>query len=141
MRLTRSTWEKRDQYGPEFTLVSDWLATNGIDELIPENPVIEVNNTEQHIIYRAFQFIDGRRGYDLSALKTGYTDILIEDRTVPLIVPLTVEVRDAFQYLEDHGGDVHATLVERTGPTAWSTRRDGYADDTNRILAQNHTGS
>ncbi len=136
MQLTRSTCPQRNQYGPAFKLVCDWLATNGIDEVVPEQPTFEVNNTERHIIYRAFQFIDGQRGHDLGKLRTGHFDILVEDRVVPLVEPLSPTVRDAFQRLEDEGGRLRATLIEIHHRTSRSTRDNGFADRVERVLAQ-----
>lgn len=120
-------------------IVDDWLASNGIDELMPEKPTIEVDNTHKRIIYRAFKFEDDDRGHDPGKLFVSHSDVLVEDRVMPLLASLTPIVRDAFQQLEDVDDMYRATLVEVTNGAAWSTKGNGFADRDNRMFAEKTT--
>jgi hypothetical protein len=119
-----------------MAIVEDWLAANSIDEMIPEKPTVEVDNTLKRIIYRAFKFEDDERGHEAAKLLVGHSYALIEDRIVPLLAPLTPIVRDAFQELEDGEERSRITLVEVTGRSSRSTKNNSFADRANRFLAK-----
>lgn len=98
---------------PEFATVCDWLAANGIDEWLPEDPTFVVQDEHvKRIVYRGFQFDGDERGYDLDKISAGYVQVLHEDRSVPLLAPVTDAVRAAFDVLENSDPKHQAFLVE-----------------------------
>lgn len=78
-----------------YAAAYDWLAANGIDEWLPEGGTIKVKGGR--ITYTAFQFEGGRRGYDGADIVVKGDVAATEQRTVPLVVPLTDKVRAAFR--------------------------------------------
>lgn len=82
---------------PDKVLALKWLAANGIKELLPEKPWFIVE--DDRIFYSALKFIDDERSLDVTKLAFSYVDILREDRAVPVVTPLTDEVRAAFRAL------------------------------------------
>lgn len=143
----KSTCPHRDD-SPEFATVCDWLAANGIDELIPEDPTFMV--IDDRIVYRAFQFKDGQRGHDPAMLADAHLRLLEEDRTVPLQSPVTDEVRAAFDALESRESSQYRSfLVEiANGGTCGDNvakadayrRRLGHDDSTPRIQLLSNSG-
>lgn len=120
--LTRSNSPIRDK-SADMALVCDWLATNGIDELAPEQPTFLVRDDQ--IIYRAFKFADNQRGYNAATLLDGHVTLLEEDRIVPLLAPVTDDVRAAFERLETIGREC-AYLVEVYNGGTRSDKMDAY---------------
>lgn len=110
MSTITTSIEKCRTETPELGTVLDWLAANNIDEIIPEQPTFVVD--DRHIFYRAFQFRDGKRSYDPADIVDNYVDVMIEDRQVPLVVPLTDEVREAFRVLGEGDKPCAVSLVE-----------------------------
>jgi hypothetical protein len=112
---------------PEVTVVSDWLAANGIDELLPDQPTFVVGHGR--IIYGGFKFEDDERGYDTDKiLSDGIATVLREDRIVPLVSELTDEVRAAFAALEDRD-KWRCFLLERGSYGGWDSRKvDDYRE-------------
>jgi hypothetical protein len=96
-------------------IVYDWLAANGVDEWIPERPTFTVDAGT--LTYSAWRWqVDrgGRslRGWDVGNVElAGAYDIAREDRTVPLVSPLTERVRKAMSA----GGVVLVERAERRG--------------------------
>lgn len=78
-----------------YVAAYDWLAANGIDEWLPAHAAITVRRGQ--ITYTGFQFENGRRGYDASAILVRGDDAVTEERTVPLVVSLTDKARAAFR--------------------------------------------
>lgn len=127
---------KRDS--AEYLVVRDWLAANGIDEFLPEDPTFMV--IDDQIVYRGFQFKNDRRGHDPEMLAEAYLRILEEDRTVPLAVPLADAVRAAFDALETREAcEQRCFLIEvvKGGTDARKAeayrRRLGLNDRTRRV--------
>lgn len=87
-----------------------WLRANGIDELIPADLIVVVD--DDTIVYRAFQFEDGQRGHDASKIADKVFTLMIEDRRVPLVVPPSDEVRAAFAALENVDTSDRSMLLE-----------------------------
>lgn len=79
-----------DLHPPELNEIRDWLVANGIDEWLPEDPVITVAGDQ--IMYTAFQFT-GERGWDPGNLAVHANGVHTEIRTVPLLVPPTDRIR------------------------------------------------
>lgn len=74
-----------------YAEVYDWLAANGIDEWLPENPTVTIAG--DRLTYTAFRF-RGERGWDVEKIVFNpETGMLTEDRTVPLVVPPTDRIR------------------------------------------------
>jgi hypothetical protein len=69
---------------PHFRILYDWLAANGIDEWIPEDPLIQVVGGE--IRYQSFVW-DGARGWDIDSIVVDDYGPLFEERRVPLVRP------------------------------------------------------
>lgn len=82
-------------FSPPFKAANDWLEANGVSEWIPENPTISVVGDQ--LTYTAFRFEGDRRGFDTKAIVVIGLDVATEDRTVPLRLPLTDVVREAFR--------------------------------------------
>jgi hypothetical protein len=99
------------EHSPEFATVVDWLAGNGIDEWVPREPTFTVAGDE--ITYTAYVYEDDQRGWDASKMAVGRDfDVLTEERTVPLRVPPTEQVRAAFAALADGDEAYRAALHE-----------------------------
>lgn len=120
--LVRSNSPIRDK-SADVALVCDWLATNGIDEFLPGQPTFMVRDDQ--IIYQAFKFKNDRRGYDPADLIDGHVSLLEEDRIVPLLAPVTDDVRAAFECLEAAGREC-AYLVEVYNGGTLVDKMDAY---------------
>ncbi len=108
--------------------VMDWLAANGIDELIPEQPTFLVQDEPfvKRIVYRAFKFDGDERGYDMGKISEGYLRLLEGDRSVPLTAPLTGEVRAAFDELETAPADQRCFLLEVRNGSCYADKANAY---------------
>ncbi len=81
-RVTRP----KDWGDPNIRLCYDWLAANGVDEMLPEDPRICIDQDSGTISYTAFGW-DGPRGWDAANIGiTATHDVRTERRTVPLVV-------------------------------------------------------
>ena len=111
-------------------VVMDWLAANGIDELIPHQPTFLVQDEPmvKRIVYRSFKFDDDQRGYDIQKVSEGYLRLLEEDREVPLVAPLTSEVRAAFEELETAPDDQRSFLLEVVNGSCYSAKAKAYRE-------------
>lgn len=71
---------------PCHRIAYDWLARNGVDEWLPENPTITIEDGS--LTYTSYRW-SGPRGWDVENIER--TDdkagLMAEDRTVPLVVP------------------------------------------------------
>lgn len=136
MIAVKSRCPHRD-HSPEFAIVCDWLAANGIDEWLPEQPTFLVQDEpfKKRIIYRGWKF-DGERGYDVNSIAEGYARLLEEDRIVPLLEPVTDEVRAAFRVLETvDATEGQAFLVEAGDAASMEAhrRRMGLPERSSRM--------
>lgn len=79
----------RDQ---PFAAVYDWFAANGVNEWLPESPVIEVSGDS--ITYTAFVWERGaRRGWNFDDVRLDADgSAVLERRTVPLRVAPSPQV-------------------------------------------------
>ncbi len=79
----------------DAVVLYSWLAENGVDEWLPEKPRIAVGAGQ--LTYTAYVWLDGKRGWDGDFIaRSGLgADVVVatEDRVVPLLVPLTDQVR------------------------------------------------
>lgn len=93
---------KPDFAGP-YKVAADWLAANGIDELIPRNPEITITlhpDGTGTITHSAYRWI-GERGWDDNAVDwDGSVDPDGDTHTVPLVVMPSEEVRRALDFTE-----------------------------------------
>lgn len=81
----------RRKMDPPFNVTYDWLAENGVDEDLPDRPVLVIDYEARTLTYTSWQWA-GPRGWDHANLpRDGQT----EARTVTLNAELTTEVREA----------------------------------------------
>lgn len=76
-------------------LVYDWLAENGVNEWLPENPRIVVAG--QQIVFTAFVWVKGPAGWDHEHM---HPDMDTITRTVPLLKPPPPAVVEVLVELE-----------------------------------------
>lgn len=77
---------RRPHMEAHFAAGYDWLAANGVNEWLPEQPVIEIDRPAGTLRYTAYQW-SGPRGWDAEHLRLIGDDVAREWRTVPLVVP------------------------------------------------------
>jgi hypothetical protein len=72
--------------GPHHQIFYDWLSANGIDEWIPEDPLIQIVGRE--IRYLSFVWANGERGWDMDRIVVDDYGAPLEERRVPLVRPV-----------------------------------------------------
>lgn len=79
-----------------YRIAYGWLAANGIDELVPDRPLIIVDETRGQLSVTCWAWKPGADRWDYTLSVTRLGDALAtEERVVPLTVPLTKKVREA----------------------------------------------
>ncbi len=122
----QTTSPYRETMSDDMRTVADWLAANGIDELLPDQPTFEVYDDER-ILYRAFKFNNDNRSHNVADITMGYANLLVEDRIVPVVTPLTAEVREAFERSETaEEENARAFLLEVRNRTVLSDKFEAY---------------
>jgi hypothetical protein len=81
---------------PAYRACYEWLAANGIDELLPDRPLIIIDHPAQRLSVTCWVWGPGadRWGRDLTVTRLG-DGLATEERTVPLTQPLTDRIRAA----------------------------------------------
>lgn len=90
-REARPAFQRNATVVRNAAVVYDWLAANGVNEWLPENPIVEIDPTAGTIRYTAFVW-DGPRGWDADHMRVVGNDVAREWRTVPLLVPPSRDV-------------------------------------------------
>lgn len=86
-------------YPSALATVYDWLAANGIEEYLPDNPRLTIDGGT--LTYTSYVWpVDSNRGWDLEPVEHLH---LTHPRTVPLVEPMPDEVR---AILADNGAEV-----------------------------------
>jgi hypothetical protein len=79
-----------------YRIAYEWLRVNGIDELIPDRPLIVVDEPHRQLSVTCWAWKDGADRWDTALNVTRLGDCLgTEERTVALAVPLSKKVREA----------------------------------------------
>ncbi len=100
-------WRRPRFTDPDVVALYDWLAANGVDELVPQDPTFEIDEEAGTFTYSSFVWA-GERGWNLEHLDVDGA-VLTGQRTVPLLVPPSGRVLE---------------LLERSqGRTGWWVQR------------------
>lgn len=75
-----------------------WLARNGIAEWLPERVELTVDAGAKTITYPSYRWVDGKRGFNAEyVIIPEGAEAPTDERAVPLVEPLTDEVRTAIR--------------------------------------------